>query len=106
MFYVNGEEVNSVKDWGAFPPLDTKPRLGFNNQHDYKIAANGADGVIDEFLNLGIQDRRKIIARLSQFDYAIKKYSTQALLNRIKERREDKEHYTILRGIRSGIRGL
>lgn len=48
-FYINGEESAMVNGLGDFPPLDPKPRIGFNNQHGYKVAANGADGVIDEF---------------------------------------------------------
>jgi hypothetical protein len=48
-FYINGEEVGSVTGLGNFPPLNANPTIGFNSDAGYMAAANGADGVIDEF---------------------------------------------------------
>ena len=86
MFYVNGEEVASAKDVGDFPPLDTKPRLGFNNQHAYKIAANGADGVIDEFaIYPKALDSNEIQRDMTELAYAVEpSYKLPTLWGRIK----------------------
>ncbi|MHC4580875.1 MAG: LamG domain-containing protein [Planctomycetota bacterium] len=48
-FYINGEEVGSVTGLGQFPPLNANPRIGSNTDAGYMPAANGADGIIDEF---------------------------------------------------------
>ncbi|MEJ2703031.1 MAG: LamG domain-containing protein [Sedimentisphaerales bacterium] len=48
-FYINGEEVGSVTGLGSFPPLNANPTIGFNSDAGYMPAANGADGIIDEF---------------------------------------------------------
>lgn len=48
-FYLNGKEVSMVKGMGAFPPLNPKPKIGFNVGSGYMPATNGADSVIDEF---------------------------------------------------------
>ncbi|MHC4331609.1 MAG: LamG domain-containing protein, partial [Planctomycetota bacterium] len=48
-FYINGEEVGSVTGLGNFPPLNANPTIGFNSDAGYMGAANGADGIIDEF---------------------------------------------------------
>jgi len=86
MFYVNGKEVASAKDVGDFPPLDTKPRLGFNNQHAYKIAANGADGVIDQFVIYPkALDSNEIQRDMIELDYAVDlSYKLPTLWGRIK----------------------
>ena len=86
MFYVNGEEVASAKDLGAFPPLDTKPRIGFNNQHAYKVAANGADGIIDEFaIHPRVLDSNEIQRDMIELAYAVGlSYKLPALWGRIR----------------------
>jgi hypothetical protein len=86
MFYVNGEEVASAKDVGAFPPLDTKPRIGFNNQHAYKVADNGADGVIDEFaIYPKALDSNEIQRDMIELVYAVEpSYKLSTLWGRIK----------------------
>ena len=86
MFYVNGEKVASAKDVGDFPPLNTKPRLGFNNQHAYKIAANGADGVIDQFaIYPKALDSNEIQRDIIEITYAVDpSYKLPTLWGRIK----------------------
>lgn len=74
-FYVNGEEVASAEDIGGFPPLDTNPRIGFNNQHAYKVADNGADSVIDEFaIYPRTMDSNDIKRDMAELAYAIEPY--------------------------------
>ncbi|HIE28050.1 TPA: LamG domain-containing protein, partial [Candidatus Poribacteria bacterium] len=48
-FYVNGKEISNVGGMGTFPPLNPKPKIGFNVGTGYMAATNGADSVIDEF---------------------------------------------------------
>lgn len=49
--YINGELVAESPPIGAgFPQLNPNPRIGFNVDTGYMPAANGADGVFDEFL--------------------------------------------------------
>jgi hypothetical protein len=52
-FFINGEEVGDVAGIGQFPQLNPNPKIGFNVGTGYMAAANGADGVIDEFAIYG-----------------------------------------------------
>ncbi|MYK16749.1 LamG domain-containing protein [Candidatus Poribacteria bacterium] len=51
--YINGEEVATKTGIGPFPEFHRPPRIGGNNKFNYRVAASGANGVIDEFAIYG-----------------------------------------------------
>ena len=48
-FYIDGEEVATVKGFAGFPEFHEAPRIGGNNKFKYRVAASGANSIIDEF---------------------------------------------------------
>ncbi len=51
--YINGEEVATKAGIGPFPEFHRPPRVGGNNKFNYRVAASGANGVMDEFAIYG-----------------------------------------------------
>lgn len=47
--YINGEEVATKAGIGPFAEFHKPPRIGGNNKFNYRVAASGANGVMDEF---------------------------------------------------------
>lgn len=51
--YINGEEVATKAGIGPFPEFHRPPRVGGNNKFNYRVAASGANGIMDEFAIYG-----------------------------------------------------
>lgn len=47
--YINGEAVATKAGIGPFAEFHKPPRIGGNNIFNYRVAASGANGVMDEF---------------------------------------------------------